>query len=407
MLAFAIDEVSAVDAPAQQGALMHVVKRADGGEGMQKLDTEAFVKRYIDPADGAVPFSTVMAEEMRCRQYYDAIDDIYPIICAMETSLKSIAGDASVTPEIKTTMARNTVEDFMSVLRRMWSDADVVMMSALGKSTEEVEEMVTKAKTLEQATAQIADLEKKIEEMTKATGDASVNKELQDQVASLTAKLGEVSEELETTKAMSDTEKEYMRSLGAAEQRNFRGMSAAERKKKMGKAADGDETLTIKGRTIRKSVVGEDTYEIFKAQQEDIERAQKAADDEREARQMSQYEKIAGDSYKNLPGTPVEKAKVLKGIESLSEAVQDTLVKMLTAGEAAIKSAFDRVGTGGDGADGLNRVSGLRKNGAQHPFVTKVNDIKKRDGIGHAAAMSKARSEDPEGFADYREATSN
>lgn len=401
MRAFAIDEISAVDLPAQQGALMHIVKSADGGGNMEKFDAEAFVKRYVDPAEGAVPFSTVLAEEMRCRQYYDAVDQVYPIVCAMETSLKSIAGDATVPSETKITMARNTVEDFMSVLRRMWSESDVVMMSALSKTDEEIEDM-KKGQTAAELEAKVADLEKQLEAATAASNDAAVNKQLQDQVTELTAKVGELTADLDVEKAMNDTEKEYMRSLGADAQRAFRGMSAAERKKKMGKAATDDETLTIKGRVIRKSAVGEDTFEIFKAQQEDIARAQKAADDERDARQQVAYEKIATDSYGNLPGTPVEKARVLKGIETLDDAVQTALVKMLSAGDKAIKSAFDRVGTRGDGGEGLNRVSGLRK-GAPHPFETKVLDIMKRDNIGRPAALTKARQEDPEGFEAFRD----
>lgn len=401
MLEFRIDEISAVDLPAQQGAEARIIKRADGEEQqMNKLDTEALAKRYIDPSDGAVPFSSVIVEEMRCQAYYEAIEDVCPVIYAMETSLKSIAGDASVPPETKMTMARNTVEDFMSVLRAMWSNADVVMMSAMGKSSEEIDDMVKKAQTLEQATAQIADLEKKIEELTKASSDASVNKELQDQVTALTAKVGELTKSLEdeAVKAgMSDAEKEYMRGLGADAQRAFRGMSAADRKKKMGKSAD-EETLTFKGRTIRKSAENADMFEMMKAQNEEIERAQKAADAERDARKMADYQQMAKSSYGKLPGTDAEKAAVLKGIETLSDDVQSTLVKMLVAGEAAIKSAFDRVGTGGGE---LHPNSGLRKNG-QHPFLTKVAEIRKRDDIGQAAAMTKARQEDPDAFEDYR-----
>lgn len=400
MRAFEIGEISAVDVPAQSGALMRIVKRADGDVNMEKLDTGALVKRYIDPMEGAVPFSTALAAEMRCQDYYEAIEDVCPVIYSMETSLKSIAGDSAVAPETKLTMMRNTVEDFMSVIRQMWSSADVVMMSALGKSKEEVDDMVKKALTTEQMQAQIADLEKKLEDITKASADASVAADLAKQVEELTAKVGELTTSLEdeTAKAsMSDAEKEYMRGLGADAQRAFRGMSAAERKKKIGKSSD-EETITFKGRTIRKSAENADMFEMMKAQNEEIELAQKAAAEERDARQMSQYEKVAADSYTNLPGTPLEKAKVLKGIETLDESVQTTIVKMLTAGEGAIKAAFNRVGSGGDD---IHRHSGLRKNGA-HPFMTKVNEIKKRDNLGHAAALTKARQEFPAEFEEYR-----
>src|SRR3990172_1126099 len=173
MRAFEIGEISAVDTPAQQGALMRIAKSADGDVDMTKLDIGALTKRYIDPMDGAVPFSTVLSETMRCEQYYEALEHVGPIINAMETSLRSIAGDPVTPPETKLTMARNTVEDFMSVIRRMWSEADMVMMSALGKSTEEIEDMA-KVLTTEQMKVQISDLEKKLEDLTKASTDAGV-----------------------------------------------------------------------------------------------------------------------------------------------------------------------------------------------------------------------------------------
>jgi hypothetical protein len=406
MRSFEIGEISCVDTPAQQGALMRIIKSADGDVSMNKLDIGVLAKRYIDPMDGAVPFSTVVVEEMRCQQYYEAVEDVCPIIYAMDTSLKSIAGDVSVPAETKLTMMRNTVEDFMSVIRRMWSDADVVMMSALGKSNEEISEMVKKALSAEQMQEQIATLEKKLEDLTKASTDAGVAAELTTQVETLTAKVGELttSLEVETSKAsMNDQEKAYMSSLGREEQKAFRGMSATDRKKKMGKAAD-DETLTVKGQTIRKSSVGDEMFAILKAQSEEIESAKKSADTERAARLMGDYEKVAKAAYTNLPGTDLEKAHVLKGIESLSEDVQSTIVKMLAAGEGAIKSAFTRLGDGG--GEDIGRQSGLRK-GASHPFMGKVREIQKRDSLGHAAAMTKARTEYPDEFAEYRESDAN
>lgn len=407
MLAFEIGEISAVDIPAQQGALMRIIKSADGDIGMTALDTGALAKRYIDPMDGAIPFSTVVVEEMRCQQYYEAIEVVCPIIYAMDTSLKSIAGDASVPSETKLTMMRNTVEDFMSVIRRMWSDADTVMMSALGKSNEELEEMATKALTAEQMKIQIADLEKTVETLTKASADAGVAVELTAKVETLTAKVDELTTSLveETVKAsMNDDEKAYMRGLGREEQAAFRGMSAADRKKKVGKAAE-DETLTVKGQTIRKSSVGDEMFAILKAQAEEIEDTRKSAAKERDQRRMGEYAVLAKASYGNLPGTDIEKAAVLKGLEALSDDVQSTVVKMLTAGEAAIKSAFGRLGSGGDEAD-INSYSGLRK-GTDHPFMVKVRDIKKRDSLGHAAAMTKARSEFPTEYAAFREIDTN
>jgi len=403
MRAFEIGEISAVDIPAQSGALMRIVKSADGDVDMTKLDIGALTKRYIDPIDGAVPFSTAMAAEMRCQEYHEVMEEVCPVIYAMDTSLKSIAGDSAVPPETKLTMMRNTVEDFMSVIRQMWSSADVVMMSALGKSNEEVDDMVKKALTADQMQEQIAALEKKLEEVTTASTDASVAAGLTKQVEELNAQVADLTKKLEDESAlakMSDAEKEYMRGLSADAQRAFRSKPAGERKKLVGKAGDEGETITFKGRTIRKSESNADMFEMMKAQNEEIEIAQKAAATEREARQMSQYEKVAADSYGNLPGTNAEKAAVLKGLEVLDESVQNTISKMLAAGEGAIKSAFNRVGSNGDD-DSVHKYSGLRKNGS-HPFLTKVAEVKKRDNLGHAAAFTKARTEFPDDFADYR-----
>lgn len=395
MRQFVIGEISAVDMPAQEGAKAMIVKRADGDK-KNMVDAGLVAKRYISSMDGAVSFGTVVREELKCEQYYEMLEEVSPLLNALDTSLRSIAGDGAYDAATKLTMARTTVEDFMTSLRAKWADADTFMMAALAKmESKENEDMdeLTKLKN------QLADLTKQLE-AAKAGVDAA-KATAKSETENLTAQLEKANAqiaELTAKSGLTDTERSYFDSLEKAEQADFLKMSKKQRAAAVAKAAEDDETITVKGRVIRKSKVGDDMFAILKAQQEDTLEMAKGLDEERDRRVNTELSAKAKSEYGNLPGTDVEKAAVLKAMEDMDEAVRGTLTKMLVAGEGAIKSAFSRLGnTNTD----LGQHSGLRKSGSSHPFLQKVAEIRKRDNIGQAQAMTKARNEYPEEFKDY------
>ena len=408
MSEFKIAEISAVDVPAQEGAKMVLMKRADlekpnsdKGETQMTPPTEKnsdisleIAKRYIDTTEGAVSFGTALAEEIKSSIYWETMNAVGPYLYSLDTSLRSIAGDVQVDNETKLTMMRNTVEDFMLVIRQVWSGIDqVVEQSLAGKSIEGDATMT--ARTVKSYEDENLDLTKQIEDLKKSNDTAKFAEQLEalgKQVESLTAERDEA-----TAKAsMTDAEKEFMGTLDKEEKAKFMSMSGDERKARMKKSAEDDDTVVIKGRTIRKSAVGEDVFEIFKAQAAEAEVLRKSVEEERDRRETAEFGKRAEDELGHLPGTVTERANILKAVSKLPEDVRTSIEKALTAGDKAVKSAFSTLGTNSGLSDDVSKSS--------QAFTSKVADIMNRDKCTKTTAIAKARSLDADGFAAFREA---
>lgn len=427
---FSITEISAVDLPAQAGAKAKVIKRKGAtamAENFAKALEEAnfsevIAKRYIDPAEGVVSFGEVLSEELKCRNYYEIMEKVYPYICAMETSVRSIAGDVSLDSQTRLSMMRNTIEDFMSTLRNMWSGADEFMMSALDKfSGEGEDDMATKAKTVEELTkanealaAQVAELTKSLEAANETKGAKKSGDKNADAIASLEKQLGELTEKLaaseearkdaEAVSKLSASEKEYMRSLKTEKERKeFMQMSPADRKGRMKKSEDGDEVIKVEGvGEIRKSQVGDTQFAVFKAQQDRLDKAEKSAAEEREERQTVVFKSRVEKELAHLPGKDDEKVSVLKAIQGLDSDVQVAIEKMFDAGEKAIAQGFQKFGHRDTGDHGQYGKQATGDSVAKSKWTAIVSDIQKRDGISRTKALSKARQENPEAYEAYQ-----
>jgi len=168
----------------------------------------------------------------------------------------------------------------------------------------------------------------------------------------------------------------------------------AEEAKKAALAKKNDETLTINGREFKKSAVGEEAFAILKAQAEETEvlrtQVTKTTEDlakERDARRMGELTKRATDELGHLPGTPEEKAGVLKALDEMPEECRTTIEAMFKAGEGAMVHAFNTLGT---------QQGDVRK--AAGDFKKRVAEVKSRDNCTESEAMAKARKEYPEEF---------
>ena len=420
---FTIEEISAVDLPAQKEAKAKITKRKGDGtvdyaKALAEADASSVIaKGYINAMDGAVSFGQVLQNELKCEQYYEVMEQVYPYICSLETSLKSIAGDASVEGMTKLSMMRNTVEDFMASLRNLWSGADEFMMSALDKYTEGEETMATKNSTVDDLKKANADLEAQVADLTKSLEALNSKGKAKkgdgdDAVAALEKQIGELTEKLnaseEARKAaeevakMSAAEKEYMDKLGSEKAKNeFRMMSSGDRKKMMQKADADDESITVKGRTVYKSAIGEDQFAIMKAQQEEMEELRKSNEKERNERRTAVIKSRVEKDLSHLPGELDAKVDAMKALEDLPHEAQVTIEKMLEAGEKAMTAGFQTLGH----RDTLKHANGdAAKNGhsvAKSTFLGHVTSIQKRDGCSRTQAMSKARIEHPTDFAAY------
>ena len=393
-----LDEISAVDRPAQEGAIATILKRVPSAAAT------SIVKyyNYHETDEGAKPFSEVMSAMVEGEEQSEIMEVVGPAIYALEESLRSIAQDIDLTDTEKQSMMRTSAEEFLITVKEKWPEVE-----------EEINKLVAEEDDM---TETKAELQKQIDELTEklntlaATAGAGegVEKvaELQAASEALTKKL-EASEEA-TRKAEADRDQALaLAKLSNDERAHYNGLSEdgdvrkdflaldeLNRDKAIAKASLDDETITIADTKIRKSVVGPEQFSVMKSQQERIDKQESDLEQERDLRKMAGYEKRAGEELEHLPGEVAEKASVLKAIDAMTKDDQKILSTMLAAGEKLAGSAFQTLGTG-PSAEVVE---------AADTFVKHVDEIRARDKSSRNEAMAKARQEQPEAFKAYQEA---
>lgn len=150
--------------------------------------------------------------------------------------------------------------------------------------------------------------------------------------------------------ALSDVEKAHYNTLADdAAKDAFLAKSADDRKAVLAKAAEADPVVykSVAGIEYRKSA-GETVIALAKQNDE----LAKGIAVEKAARENAELEKRASDEFKNLPGTLTEKAALLKSLESIpDEATRKAAIAAVKAGDTAIASAFTRKGAGGGSSE--------------------------------------------------------
>lgn len=126
----------------------------------------------------------------------------------------------------------------------------------------------------------------------------------------------------------------------------FMAKSESERDALIAKATEADETLTVGGASIRKSVVGEASFSIMKAQQAQIEANAADLKKAREETANAGFTKSATDDYGHLAGSVGERVLVLKHLSSADEPTRKAADAILKAAEATAKLAFTKLGHG-------------------------------------------------------------
>lgn len=429
MREFAITEISAVDHPAQKGALATIIK-SDGIAKVRDLAKaraewrkanpekefkemppelvklgvgEIVAKFFVDPSMGAMSFDDVIQASVEEDRYYEVMREVGSAISALEQSLRSIAADQAIDSAQKQLMIRDSVESFMAAIRTKWPDVEEALAStpdsAVGSAaglavptTKGDSDMDVKA--LE---TQVASLTKQLELATKASKDAKVAIDLQKQVEDMNAKMTTMTADIAglTAKAsMTDAEKAHCANMSDAEKADFMSMSADDRKKAMAKVAADDETVTIEGQVVSKKAVGPTQFEIIKRQAAKIAANEAEIAKERTAREDSEYTKRADGELAHLPGETVAKVKVLRLIDKADAETKDTLTKMLIAGDKAISAAYGKLGaTGGD----------VQKGGDPKAFEKRVDEIQTADkNLTRTEAVTLARKRYPEEFKAYQ-----
>lgn len=221
-------------------------------------------------------------------------------------------------------------------------------------------------------------------------------------VTELTTKVADVEKERDALKAEAEyqkakancppDEKEMMDNMDEENAKKFLALTPEQRKAEIAKRKSGDESVVIEGQTIFKSKVGPEMFAVMKAQAKKIADTDSALKKAQEEAVHASFVKMAQDNYSHLPGTDDQKAKVLSHLGKLEGELAEVATKMLTAGEGAMKSAFSKLGHGG-GRPGA---------GDPNEFEKKVSEIIARDKCSRTVAMQKARQEFPDIFKAYQ-----
>lgn len=228
------------------------------------------------------------------------------------------------------------------------------------------------------------------EEMQKKL-DAEVAKS-----AELTTKLEKAEADLAALKAkeyeMDEEEAAAAALMDEKSKKSFEAMSKADRKAHLAELRKNDEVLKVEGvGEIRKSLVGETQFAVFKAQQTRIEKAEAEAAKQAELAKRADLRKsIETGVLKNLPGEVDAVVDAMKAIGDLDPTIGKTINTMLEAGAKAIGAAYTSLGHAGE----AKKAAG--------DFLKKVDEIKTAEKCSHQDAMVKARKDHPELFAAYQ-----
>lgn len=131
---------------------------------------------------------------------------------------------------------------------------------------------------------------------------------------------------------MNDAQKAYYGTLDETAKASFRALDPSTRDVMVSTAKAGDETINFNGAEIKKSAVGDATFQILKSQQEEI-------NTQKEASTVAKFTEMAKSAdFVTLPGDLIAKASALRAIDGLPEVAKAAVTAMLKAGNEAMKA---------------------------------------------------------------------
>jgi len=236
--------------------------------------------------------------------------------------------------------------------------------------------------------------EKELQKMPRKKEDIEDTGEAQnEELEKVNAKLQAVEKKLEVAEAfgdLNDAEKEVYASLGKKEKADFLELGAEERKAEVAKRADENPVVCeVDGQVFRKN---DDPRMIQIAKK--AEKAAKDAAVEKAARENAEFAKRAESELDNLPGNGEVKIELLKAVEGIeNEDIREGVTALLKAGNDGASGAFVRKGAKGEGeAEPEGNDDELEKLAKKY---AEENDV----------SLAKARGlvlETPEGEAIYK-----
>jgi hypothetical protein len=314
MRAFKMNEISAVDRPAQAGARMTIMKRDDSADEYWKRDFTSDQRDHLASTgaalpDGSFPISTT-ADLKNAIHAIGRAKDPAKAKAHIISRAKSL-GATSMLPDgwvAKSHHGHERIEDMTEAeIQKMIADA-------VAKSTGEI------TKKLTDTTAALTALQKAAPKK-KPYDDSSTD--------------GEPEPDADD---MDDNAKKAWRSY--TEKRVAKAVAKAKEEfdAEIAKRADiakSDETLEHDGVVLRKSVIGEDQFKVMKSLTETNE--------------INAFTKRAETEIPSLPGTSIAKAKALRAVSKLAKEDREVVEAMLKGGNAAMKTQLTTLGKDGSG----------------------------------------------------------
>lgn len=338
MKEFIIDEISVVDKPAQGGARMLLMKRADPITD-EDLDDGGDYAYTPDPKD-------VTKNRLRLTKSVGGKPDKSLVDVAITELDALFCGD---------TISSEDRVGIVSKLKKAWLDANP------DKTENELPTVLKNFNNKGDNNMTLEEL-KKQHDAEMAKKDAELKK-------------------AKTLAELNDAEKAHYGKLDDKAKDEFLSKTAEQRKAIVDDIAKGDPVVykSADGVEYRKSD-GEKVIALAKKADD----AEKIAKAEKEARETNDLKKRANESFKNLPGTEDEKAALLKSIEAISdEKVREAVLKSVKAGDTAISAAFVRKGASNSGADDAQTEASVKLDTLAKKYATdnKISFAKAYDAV--------------------------
>ena len=356
MRSFSMNEISAVDRPAQQEARAAIMKRDD-----------------VAKAGYAMAITTVVAGHthlvsMGGGEYTRRAGDTSFVDGHCHPWIMNEAGDVILghamghNHGIEVITKRELALDATNFPPRSGVLADLLGKNDSASNTQTADDLgqVEDKSMTQQATQQSADI-------------AAVEKKFQDQIADLTKR----AERAESVASLSDAHRAFHKSIVTTEAADaFLAADETARNAEIAKAQDANAVVytAMDGSTFRKS----DDPRLAKMAQEMDAEKKKRLKMEAEAYKADLEKRAAELSH--IPGDLNVRVALLKGIDTLPAEDKAAAVKALKAQNERLGKAFEQLGTSAapSADDNLD------------PLDAMASDIAKRDGISFEKAYGKA-----------------
>lgn len=309
MRVFKISEISAVDRPAQGGARMTLMKRA---EPLNKAEGEVFKRLKLTTSEEGHSHLINDTEEGGETSWTKSEDSEYG---HSHPWVKNDDGSISI------------------------GEADGHTHSVLDTTFKSIHSEESEGGTSDGTKNNTA------ESLGSNTKESPMTEKV---AAEHAAEVEALKSDLAVAKAygsLTDAEKTHYTSLSDEDKKSFLTKSADQRKDDVAKAASSDPVVykSVEGVEYRKS---DDPRLVALAKSADEN--SKIAKAEREQRENAEFAKRANEELKHLPGEEAHKVTLLKAVEAIADADAKAKVKeMLKANNDKMAKAFENLGTSG------------------------------------------------------------